>query len=127
MALLVQKAYRFVKKRKSRRDDLFEIANNWSWNRGKHTLRFGGRYLHYDLLFFLLSPAEPDKAVPTAIRSSPSDKQRHMPVQWRSHHQIDPAAIFMAFLISVLRSDRALHALLGLGRLPHEDTVRNLF
>lgn len=50
-----------------------------------------------------------------------------MPVQWRSHHQIDTAATFTAFLISVLRGDRMLHALLGLRRLLNDDTISNLF
>jgi hypothetical protein len=68
------------------------------------------------------------------------DKVRqHMPIHWRSRNQIEPAATFTAFLISVLagakrfahaswlRGDRALHALLGMSRFPIDDTIRNLF
>jgi Transposase DDE domain group 1 len=63
----------------------------------------------------------------------------HMPIRWRSHNRIDPAATFTAFLIAVLvgarrfvhanwlRGDRALHALLGMVRFPSDDTIRNLF
>ena len=63
----------------------------------------------------------------------------HMPVRWRSHNQIDPAATLIAFLIAVLvgarrfvqanwlRGDRALHAWLGMARFPSDDTIRNLF
>ena len=63
----------------------------------------------------------------------------HMPIRWRSHNRIDPAATFAAFLIAVLagarrfvhanwlRGDRALHALLGIVRFPSDDTIRNLF
>ena len=63
----------------------------------------------------------------------------HMPVRWRSHNQIDPAATLIAFLMAVLvgarrfvhanwlRRDRALHALLGMTRFPSDDTIRNLF
>ena len=65
--------------------------------------------------------------------------RQHMPIRWRSHNQIDPAASLTAFLIAVLvgarrfvhanwlRGDRALHALLGLTRFPTDDTIRNLF
>jgi hypothetical protein len=63
----------------------------------------------------------------------------HMPIRWRSPNQIDPTATFTAFLMSVLvgakrfahagllRSDRALHTLLGLERFPTDDTMPNLF
>jgi len=62
-----------------------------------------------------------------------------MPIRWRSPNHIDPTATFTAFLMSVLvgarrfahasllRGDRALHALLGLDRFPTDDTIRNLF
>jgi hypothetical protein len=65
--------------------------------------------------------------------------RRHMPIQWKSPNRIDPADTFVAFLITVLvgarrfahavllRSDRALHALLGMKRFPTDDTIRNLF
>jgi hypothetical protein len=65
--------------------------------------------------------------------------QRHMPIRWTSHNQIDPTTSFLAFLTSVLvgakrfahaallRYDQALHALLGIGRFPSDDTIRNLF
>jgi hypothetical protein len=65
--------------------------------------------------------------------------RQHMPVQWKSPNHIDPTATFMAFLMAVLvgakrfahtsllRADRALHALLGLDRFPTDDTIRNLF
>lgn len=65
--------------------------------------------------------------------------RKHMPIRWRSPNHIDPTATFTAFLISVLvgarrfahasilRGDRALHALLGLERFPTDDTIRNLF
>ena len=65
--------------------------------------------------------------------------RQHMPVCWRSPNHIDPTATFTAFLMSVLvgarrfahasllRGDRALHALLGLERFPTDDTIRNLF
>src|ERR1700691_173613 len=65
--------------------------------------------------------------------------RRHMPIIWRSPNHIDPCFTFTAFLISVLvgarrfahatllRGDRALHALLGLDRFPTDDTIRNLF
>src|SRR5689334_12782263 len=63
----------------------------------------------------------------------------HMPIRWRSHNRIDPAATLIAFLMAVLvgarrfvhanwlRGDRALHALLGMTRFPSDDTIRNLF
>jgi hypothetical protein len=65
--------------------------------------------------------------------------RQHMPIVWRSPNHIDPTATFTAFLVSVLvgarrfahasllRGDRALHALLGLDRFPTDDTIRNLF
>jgi hypothetical protein len=65
--------------------------------------------------------------------------RRHMPIRWRSHNRIDPAATLMAFLMAVLvgarrfvhanwlRGDRALQALLGMTRFPSDDTIRNLF
>ena len=57
----------------------------------------------------------------------------------KSPNAIDPGETFTAFLISVvagarrfahtslLRADRALHALLGMKRFPTDDTIRNLF
>src|SRR5258707_4676457 len=65
--------------------------------------------------------------------------REHMPIRWRSPNQIDPTSTYTAFLISVLvgarrfahasllRGDRALHALMGLERFPTDDTIRNLF
>jgi hypothetical protein len=65
--------------------------------------------------------------------------QRHMPIRWTSHNQIDPTTSFLAFLTcvlagarrfahtAILRSDQALHALLGAARFPTDDTIRNLF
>src|SRR6266851_3878631 len=65
--------------------------------------------------------------------------RQHMPVRWRSPNHIDPSSTFTAFLVSVLvgarrfahasllRGDRALHALLGMNRFPTDDTIRNLF
>ncbi len=65
--------------------------------------------------------------------------RQHMPIVWRSPNQIDPSSTFTAFLVSVLlgarrfahasllRGDRALHALLGMDRFPTDDTIRNLF
>src|ERR1700683_1903531 len=60
--------------------------------------------------------------------------------RWVPHTlTIDPTSTFTAFRISVLvgtrrfahasllRGDRALHALLGLQRFPTDDTIRNLF
>jgi hypothetical protein len=64
---------------------------------------------------------------------------RSMPVQLRSPNAIDPAQTLTGFLISVLagarrfahssllRADRALHALLGMRRFPTDGTMRNLF
>src|SRR5580692_1757304 len=52
----------------------------------------------------------------------------HMPIRWKSPNHIDPATTYTAFLIAVLvgakrfahasllRGDRALHALLGMNR-----------
>jgi len=65
--------------------------------------------------------------------------RQHMPIIWRSPNHIDPSCTFLAFLMSVLlgakrfaqtsllRGDRALHALLGMHRFPTDDTIRNLF
>lgn len=65
--------------------------------------------------------------------------RQHMPIRWRSPNHIDPTCTFTAFLVSVLagarrfahasllRGDRALHALLGMDRFPTDDTIRNLF
>jgi hypothetical protein len=62
-----------------------------------------------------------------------------MPIQHRSHNQIDPTATFTSFLLSValgarrfahigaMRNDKALQSLLGLARFPSDDTVRNFF
>jgi hypothetical protein len=65
--------------------------------------------------------------------------RKHMPIRWKSPNHIDPTSTFTAFLMSVLvgarrfahasllRRDRALHALLGMVRFPTDDTIRNLF
>src|SRR5256886_9138773 len=65
--------------------------------------------------------------------------RQHMPICWKSPNQLDPSSTFTAFLVSVLvgarrfahasllRGDRALHALLGMYRFPTDDTIRNLF
>jgi len=65
--------------------------------------------------------------------------RQHMPIVLRSPNHIDPSSTFTAFVVSVLvgarrfahasvlRADRALHALLGLERFPTDDTIRNLF
>ena len=65
--------------------------------------------------------------------------REQMPVQLRSPNALDPAQTYTAFLISVvagarrfahtslLRADRALHALLGIKRFPTDGTIRNLF
>jgi len=65
--------------------------------------------------------------------------RQHMPIRWKSPNHINPSATFTAFLVSVLvgarrfahasllRGDRALHALLGMDRFPTDDTIRNLF
>ena len=62
-----------------------------------------------------------------------------MPFTLHSPNAIPPAHTVMAFVISViagakrfahsdwLRFDKALHAMLGIGRFPGTDTVRNLF
>jgi hypothetical protein len=61
--------------------------------------------------------------------------RQHMPIPWRSPNQIDPTSTFTPFLISVLmgagrfahvsllRGDRALHAVLSLERFPTYDTI----
>jgi len=63
----------------------------------------------------------------------------HMPVHLHSPNAINPGETFTAFLISVvagarrfahtavLRTDKAVHALLGIQRFPSDDTIRNLF
>jgi len=63
----------------------------------------------------------------------------HLPVHLQSPNAIDPGETFTAFLLAVvagarrfahttlLRADRALHALLGMKRFPSDDTIRNLF
>lgn len=65
--------------------------------------------------------------------------QKAMPFTLRSPNAIPPAQTLMAFLFSVivgasrfahtdwLRSDKALHAMLGIARFPGTDTIRNLF
>jgi Transposase DDE domain group 1 len=65
--------------------------------------------------------------------------RRHMPFRFTSPNHIEPTITLTAFLVSVLagarrfahtgllRSDRALHALLGIDRFPSDDTMRNLF
>ena len=65
--------------------------------------------------------------------------RQHMPIRLKSPNHIDPTFTFTAFLVSVLvgarrfahvsllRGDRALHALLGMTRFPTDDTIRNLF
>lgn len=65
--------------------------------------------------------------------------RQHMPIVLRSPNHIDPCFTFTAFLMTVLvgarrfahasllRGDRALHALLGMDRFPTDDTIRNLF
>lgn len=65
--------------------------------------------------------------------------RQHMPIRLTSPNHIDPTSTFTAFLVSVLvgarrfahtsllRGDRALHALLGMDRFPTDDTIRNLF
>jgi hypothetical protein len=65
--------------------------------------------------------------------------RQHMPIHWKSPNHIDPCWTFTGFLMSVLvgakrfahtsllRGDRALHALLGMDRFPTDDTIRNLF
>jgi hypothetical protein len=63
----------------------------------------------------------------------------HLPGHLKSPHAIPPAETFTAFLISVVagarrfahpslvRADRALHALRGIERFPTDGTIRNLF
>jgi Transposase DDE domain group 1 len=63
----------------------------------------------------------------------------HLPVHLQSPNAIDPGETFTAFLISVvagarrfahsswLRTDRALHGVLGMKRFPTDGTIRNLF
>jgi len=65
--------------------------------------------------------------------------RRHLPVHLVSPNAIPPGETFTAFLISVLagarrfahtslvRADRALHAVLGMKRFPTDGTIRNLF
>ena len=65
--------------------------------------------------------------------------REHMPFRFTSPNQIEPTVTLTAFLIAVLagakrfahtsllRGDRALHALLGIQRFPTDDTIRNLF
>ena len=57
--------------------------------------------------------------------------RQHMPIHWRSPNHIDPTSTFTAFLVAVLagarrfahasllRGDRALHALLGPAAVCH--------
>ncbi len=63
----------------------------------------------------------------------------HLPVRLKSPNAIPAGETFTAFLIAVvagarrfahssmLRADRALHALLGIKRFPTDSTIRNLF
>jgi hypothetical protein len=63
----------------------------------------------------------------------------HLPVHLKSPNAIPPGETFTAFVMSVvagarrfahsslLRADRALHALLGMKRFPTDGTMRNLF
>jgi hypothetical protein len=65
--------------------------------------------------------------------------RRDLPVHLNSPNAIPPGETFTAFLMSVvagarrfahsslLRADRALHALLGVRRFPTDGTIRNLF
>ena len=65
--------------------------------------------------------------------------RQHLPFSLTSPNALDPVETFTAFLLSVvagarrfahtslLRADKALHALLGIARFPIDDTVRNLF
>src|SRR6202049_974844 len=65
--------------------------------------------------------------------------RQHIQSCWKSPNHIDPSSTFTAFLVSVLvgarrfahasllRGDRAIHALLGMDRFPTDDTIRNLF
>jgi hypothetical protein len=64
---------------------------------------------------------------------------QHIPICYKSANSIDPSHTLTAFLVSVLagarrfahstmlRADKALHALLGMKRFPTDDTIRNLF
>jgi hypothetical protein len=64
---------------------------------------------------------------------------QHLPVRLKSPNAIPPGETFTAFVMSVvagarrfaqsslLRADRALHALLGIKRFPTDGTMRNLF
>jgi hypothetical protein len=64
---------------------------------------------------------------------------KYLPFRLTSPNAIDPAETFTAFLLSVvararrfahtslLRADAALHAMLGISRIPVDDTIRNLF
>jgi len=65
--------------------------------------------------------------------------REHLPVHLKSPNAIPPGETFTAFVMSVvagarrfahsslLRADRALHALLGMKRFPSDGTMRNLF
>ena len=65
--------------------------------------------------------------------------REHLPVHLKSPNAIEAGETFTAFLISVvagaqrfahtslLRTDRALHVLLGMNRFPTDGTIRNLF
>ena len=67
------------------------------------------------------------------------EMEKAMPFKLCSPNAIPPAQTLMAFLFSVivgasrfahtdwLRSDKALHAMLGIARFPGTDTIRNLF
>jgi hypothetical protein len=69
----------------------------------------------------------------------PERVRRDLPVCLKSPNAIPAGETFTAFLIAVgagarrfapssmLRSDRALHALLGVKRFPTDSTIRNLF
>lgn len=64
---------------------------------------------------------------------------KFMPIQLTSPNAINPVETFTAFMVSVLagarrfahvgllRFDKALHCILGIGRFPTHDTIRNLF
>lgn len=65
--------------------------------------------------------------------------REHLPVHLKSPNALDPAQTLTAFLMLVvagarrfahttlLRADRALHALLGMKRFSSDGTMRNLF
>jgi hypothetical protein len=69
----------------------------------------------------------------------PAKLQQNMPFVHRSPNSLPPAHTLTAFLYSVvvgasrfahsdwLRSDKALHAMLGITRFPGTDTIRNFF